>query len=87
MENENENIEIPDEENQDSSEVYSGTEEPETESADSSGQDDFASGETVEVVDSPEAAVSGLSYNVAVLFVLSMIVGLLIYNTLSRRWS
>jgi hypothetical protein len=41
-----------------------------------------------EVVTDPEAdPVSGdMTYNVAVVFVLSMIVGLLVFHSLSRRW-
>lgn len=34
----------------------------------------------------PEAPASDMSYNVASLFVLSMIVGLLVFHILSRRW-
>lgn len=43
--------------------------------------------ESVEVIDAPEAAASSMSYNMAVLFVLSMIAGLLVFSCLSRRWS
>lgn len=54
--------------------------------ADSSGSDAFGSGETIEVIDTPETQASTLTYNVAVLFVLSMLVGLVIFHILSRRW-
>ena len=54
--------------------------------ADSSGSDAFGSGEIIEVIDTPETQASTLSYNVAVLFVLSMLVGLVIFHILSRRW-
>ena len=40
---------------------------------------------TAQVVE-PEAQASDMSYNVASLFVLSMIVGLLVFHILSRRW-
>ena len=40
---------------------------------------------TIDVVE-PEAQASDMSYNVASLFVISMIVGLLVFHILSRRW-
>lgn len=48
---------------------------------------DLDSTEAVEVIDTPEAAASNMSYNMAVIFVLSMIVGLLVFSCLSRRWN
>lgn len=54
--------------------------------ADSTGSDAFGTGETIEVIDAPEAQASNLSYNMAVLFVLSMLAGLIIFHILSRRW-
>lgn len=55
-------------------------------STEESGSDDIVSSETVQVIDTPEVLVSKMSYNVAVLFVLSMLVGLIIFHILSRRW-
>lgn len=46
----------------------------------------IVSSETVQVIDTPEVLASKMSYNVAVLFVLSMLVGLIIFHILSRRW-
>lgn len=47
----------------------------------------MASTEAVEVMDSPETASVHMTYNISVLFVLSMIAGLLVFSCLSRRWS
>lgn len=55
-------------------------------STEESGSDDIVSSETVQVIDTPEVLASKMSYNVAVLFVLSMLVGLIIFHILSRRW-
>lgn len=55
-------------------------------SIEESGSDDIVSSETVQVIDTPEVLASKMSYNVAVLFVLSMLVGLIIFHILSRRW-
>lgn len=55
-------------------------------STEESRSDDIVSSETVQVIDTPEVLASKLSYNVAVLFVLSMLVGLIIFHILSRRW-
>ena len=55
-------------------------------STEENGSDDIVSSETVQVIDTPEVLASKLSYNVAVLFVLSMLVGLIIFHILSRRW-
>ena len=55
-------------------------------STEESGTDDIVSSETVQVIDTPEVLASKMSYNVAVLFVLSMLVGLIIFHILSRRW-
>ena len=55
-------------------------------STEESGSDDIVSSETVQVIDTPKVLASKMSYNVAVLFVLSMLVGLIIYHILSRRW-
>lgn len=48
---------------------------------------DLDSTEAVEVIDTPEASASNMSFNMAVIFVLSMIVGLLVFSCLSRRWN
>lgn len=40
---------------------------------------------TAQVVE-PEAQASDMSYNVASVFVISMIVGLLVFHIFSRRW-
>lgn len=45
-------------------------------STEESGSGDIVSSETVQVIDTPEVLASKMSYNVAVLFVLSMLVGL-----------
>ena len=43
--------------------------------------------ETVEVdADMEDSKPSDISYNVAVLFILSMIVGILLFSSLSRKW-
>lgn len=55
-------------------------------STEESGSDDIVSSETIQVIDTPEVLASKMSYNVAVLFVLSMLVGLIIFHILSRRW-
>ena len=55
-------------------------------STEESRSDDIVSSETVQVIDTPEVLASKMSYNVAVLFVLSMLVGLIIFHLLSRRW-
>lgn len=55
-------------------------------STEDSRSDDIVSSETVQVIDTPEVLASKMSYNVAVLFVLSMLVGLIIFHILSRRW-
>lgn len=55
-------------------------------STEESRSDDIVSSETVQVIDTPEVLASKMSYNVAVLFVLSMLVGLIIFHILSRRW-
>lgn len=55
-------------------------------STEENGSDDIVSSETVQVIDTPEVLASKMSYNVAVLFVLSMLVGLIIFHILSRRW-
>ena len=55
-------------------------------STEESGSDDIVSSETVQVIDTPEVLASKMSYNVAVLFVLAMLVGLIIFHILSRRW-
>ncbi len=55
-------------------------------STEESGSDDIVSSETVQVIDTPKVLASKMSYNVAVLFVLSMLVGLIIFHILSRRW-
>ena len=55
-------------------------------STEESGSDDIVSSETVQVIDTPEVLASKMSYNVALLFVLSMLVGLIIFHILSRRW-
>ena len=55
-------------------------------STEESGTDDIVSSETVLVIDTPEVLASKMSYNVAVLFVLSMLVGLIIFHILSQRW-
>ena len=55
-------------------------------STEESGSDDIVSSETVQVIDTPEVLASKMSYNVAVLFILSMLVGLIIFHILSRRW-
>lgn len=55
-------------------------------STEESVSDDIVSSETVQVIDTPEVLASKMSYNVAVLFVLSMLVGLIIFHILSRRW-
>lgn len=55
-------------------------------STEESRSDDIVSSETVQVIDTPEVLASKMSYNVAVLFVLSMLVGLIIFYILSRRW-
>lgn len=83
-------VDAPEEEHLEEQEADQGsdTSADQHEEQDSSvtGSDSLGSSQTVEVIDSPEAAASGMSYNVAVLFILSMIVGLLIFNCLSRRW-
>ena len=55
-------------------------------STEESRSDDIVSSETVQVIDTPEVLASKMSYNVAVLFVLSILVGLIIFHILSRRW-
>ena len=55
-------------------------------STEESGSEDIVSSETVQVIDTPKVLASKMSYNVAVLFVLSMLVGLIIFHILSRRW-
>ena len=55
-------------------------------STEESRSDDIVSSETVQVIDTPEVLASKMSYNVAVLFVLSMLGGLIIFHILSRRW-
>lgn len=55
-------------------------------STEESRSDDIVSSETVQVIDTPEVLASKISYNVALLFVLSMLVGLIIFHILSRRW-
>ena len=55
-------------------------------STEESGSDDIVSSETVQVIDTPKVLASKMSYNVAVLFVLSMLVGLIIFHILTRRW-
>lgn len=45
--------------------------------------DNFSTAQVVE----PEAQASDMCYNVASLFVISMIVGLLVFHILSRRWT
>lgn len=55
-------------------------------STEESRSDDIVSSETVQVIDTPEVLASKMSYNVALLFVLSMLVGLIIFHILSRRW-
>ena len=55
-------------------------------STEESRSDDIVSSETVLVIDTPEVLASKMSYNVALLFVLSMLVGLIIFHILSRRW-
>ena len=55
-------------------------------STEESGSVDIVSSETVQVIDTPKVLASKMSYNVAVLFVLSMLVGLIIFHILSRRW-
>ena len=55
-------------------------------STEESRSDYIVSSETVQVIDTPEVFASKMSYNVAVLFVLSMLVGLIIFHILSRRW-
>lgn len=55
-------------------------------STEESRSDDIVSSETVQVIDTPEVLALKMSYNVAVLFVLSMLVGLIIFHILSRRW-
>jgi len=55
-------------------------------STEESRSDDIVSSETVQVIDTPEVLASKMSYNVAVLFVLSMLVGLIIFHILSWRW-
>ena len=55
-------------------------------STEESGSDDIVSSEPVQVIDTPKVLASKMSYNVAVLFVLSMLVGLIIFHILSRRW-
>ena len=55
-------------------------------STEESRSDDIVTSETVRVIDTPEVLASKMSYNVAVLFVLSMLVGLIIFHILSRRW-
>lgn len=70
-------------ENQESAPAASPTVDGSTEE---SGSDDIVSSETVQVIDTPEVLASKMSYNVAVLFVLSMLVGLIIFHILSRRW-
>ena len=51
-------------------------------STEESRSDDIVSSETVQVIDTPEVLASKMSYNVAVLFVLSMLVGLIIFHIL-----
>ncbi len=70
-------------ENQETSPAASPTVDGSTEE---SRSDDIVSSETVQVIDTPEVLASKMSYNVAVLFVLSMLVGLIIFHILSRRW-
>ena len=55
-------------------------------STEESRSDDIVSSETVQVIDTPGVLASKMSYNVALLFVLSMLVGLIIFHILSRRW-
>ena len=55
-------------------------------STEESRSDDIVSSETVQVIDTPEVLASKMSYNVAVLFVLSRWVGISIFHILSRRW-
>ena len=55
-------------------------------STEESRSDDIVSSETVQAIDTPEVLASKMSYNVALLFVLSMLVGLIIFHILSRRW-
>ena len=52
-------------------------------STEESRSDDIVSSETVQVIDTPEVLASKMSYNVALLFVLSMLVGLIIFHILS----
>lgn len=75
--------ETEDLENQETAPAASPTVDGSTEE---SGSDDIVSSETVQVIDTPEVLASKMSYNVAVLFVLSMLVGLIIFHILSRRW-
>lgn len=42
--------------------------------------------EPIEVVDVQEQLTADFTFNVAVIFVLSMIFGLLVFSILSRRW-
>ena len=55
-------------------------------STEESRSDDIVSSETVQVIDTPEVLASKMSYNVAVVFVLSMLVGIIIFHILSLRW-
>ena len=52
---------------------------------DKGGSDVIESTQAIEV-DPPDVAASNMSYNIATLFVLSMIVGLIVFHILSRRW-
>lgn len=70
-------------ENQETAPAASSTVDGSTEE---SRSDDIVSSETVQVIDTSDVLAPQMSYNVAVLFVLSMLAGLIIFHILSRRW-
>lgn len=67
-------------------ETVTGDTSVDQESPDKGGSDVIESTQAIEVVDPPDVAASNMSYNVSVLFVLSMLLGLIIFYILSRRW-
>lgn len=67
-------------------ETVTGDTSVDQESPDKGGSDVVESTQVIEVVDPPDVAASNMSYNIATLFVLSMIVGLIVFHILSRRW-
>lgn len=82
----NESSEMETENNPVSSDVVPGAVTVDGQPVDSADDPLRGTVESTQVEADQPAAQTDISFNVAIIFVLSMIVGLVIYHILSRRW-